>query len=100
MAGGQIDNAQAAVTERGSLIDKDPRIVWTTMRDHVAHPRDTGRVIREQSIRSDDTGNTAHISLVALPRRRILYLSKRHTSPRHQSSLRFALPSASASQSG
>src|ERR1700752_56909 len=40
MTGGDVDNAQAAMTEADATVDKDPGVVRSAMPDHVAHPDD------------------------------------------------------------
>src|SRR6185436_20708819 len=60
MSGGEIDNAEAAMTECCLPIHEPARIIWPAMRDHIAHARDPIAVVRVQPFDGNDSRDSAH----------------------------------------
>jgi hypothetical protein len=61
MAGGNINNAQTAVTQSDVAIYEETFIIWAAMLDHVAHPLQNGtRNDSPGPARKCDSINSAH----------------------------------------
>jgi hypothetical protein len=61
MSGGQIDDAQAAMSERRMRIREQAGIVRASVRDDVAHTHDPLANIRMELFGRDDTRDPAHV---------------------------------------
>src|ERR1044071_6179566 len=61
MTGSDVDDAQTAVAQADVLVDVDSLIVWTTMRDHIAHRFQRGSVdTAARPAGKRDSINSAH----------------------------------------
>jgi hypothetical protein len=69
MTAREIDNAQSAMSEGGSIVGVETRSVRTSIADEVAH-RDSARaVVRAESVAGDDSCNATHVRQPSLARR-------------------------------
>jgi hypothetical protein len=57
------------MAQRCLFIDKHTGVVWSSVRDDVAHPDDALSIVRMEALRRDDARDTAHgwLGLAAAP---------------------------------
>ena len=60
MAGGQIDDAQSAMTERGVRIQVHAGIIGSAMGDDVAHAQHAVAIVRSKPLARNDSCDSAH----------------------------------------
>jgi hypothetical protein len=55
------------MSQRGPLVDEDPRIVWPAMREQIAHPDDTVAVVGVKPIKGNEASDSAHAGRSSRP---------------------------------
>ena len=63
VTGGEVDDAEPAVTQRRPLVYVRTRVVWTTMREDVAHRCHPRVIFGMQPLCGDDSSNSTHLAL-------------------------------------
>src|SRR5687767_4593735 len=61
MPGGEIDDAQPSMAERGTMVGVEPRVIRSAMREHVPHRSGTSLVRPIERVSRNDACYSAHI---------------------------------------